>query len=120
MENAAVGESNVPKLRHCAYCLKESPDTKSCSSCKRRTYCSKECQRQDWLPTLSGQGHKLWCKLNCGEEDLDWKVVEVPNKGLGVIALRDFPGTYKVYNTVVSISVLPIPRSIYFFVISLV
>ena len=31
------------------------------------------------------------CKLECGEEDLDWKVESIPGKGLGIVALKDFP-----------------------------
>jgi hypothetical protein len=42
--------------------------------------------------TVKGQGHHGWCDLVCGEEDLDWMVRTVlGGKGLGVIALRDFP-----------------------------
>ncbi len=31
------------------------------------------------------------CKLECGEEDLDWKVQSIPGKGFGIVALKDFP-----------------------------
>ena len=38
-----------------------------------------------------GQGHKNWCKLKCGEESLEWEVVEIPSKGLGLRALSFIP-----------------------------
>ena len=77
--------------RHCAVCLitiESSP--KVCAKCRRRTYCSTECQRMDWkLGCL--QGHKNWCELGCGEEGIDWEILDYgPTKGLGVRAMRDF------------------------------
>lgn len=77
-------------LRHCAFCVKElsGTDVKLCGGCRRRAYCSKECQATDWKPNGGGQGHKNWCALNCGEEDLDWCVAPVPGKGLGLVAKR--------------------------------
>ena len=33
--------------------------------------------------------------MEYGEEDLDWKVVAIPGKGLGVVALRDIPPKYR-------------------------
>ena len=35
-----------------------------------------------------GQLRKKWCKLKCGEEDVDWCITEVPGKGLGMVAKR--------------------------------
>ncbi len=32
----------------------------------------------------------------CGEEDLDWKVVPIPGKGLGVIAVHDIPAKMRI------------------------
>ena len=32
----------------------------------------------------------------CGEEDLDWKVVPIPGKGLGVIAVHDIPAKSRI------------------------
>lgn len=60
-----------------------------CGRCMKRAYCSVDCQLKDW--TSVGQSHKIWCKVDCCEEDIDWKVEEVPGKGLGLIALRDIP-----------------------------
>ena len=36
------------------------------------------------------------CKLECGEEDLDWKVESIPGKGLGIVALKDFPAVARI------------------------
>lgn len=33
--------------------------------------------------------------MEYGEEDLDWTVVPIPGKGLGVVALRDIPPKYR-------------------------
>ena len=33
--------------------------------------------------------------MEYGEEDLDWTVVPIPGKGLGVLALRDIPPKYR-------------------------
>lgn len=84
-------------FRHCAFCLVpiRNEDVKLCGKCHRRAYCSRACQTLDWTdnsqPTNNdagqrgqGQGHKHWCKLLCGEEDLDWIVIPVTGKGLGL------------------------------------
>ena len=34
--------------------------------------------------------------MDYGEEDLDWKVEAIPGKGLGIVALRDFPALTRV------------------------
>jgi hypothetical protein len=34
--------------------------------------------------------------LECCEEDLDWKIQEIPGKGLGVVALRDIPAKTRI------------------------
>ncbi len=75
--------------RHCAHCTKSvaAPNAKVCSKCKRRCYCSQECQRKDWK---RGQKHKHWCGINYGEEDVDWVLQRVEGKGIGVVALRPF------------------------------
>jgi hypothetical protein len=85
-------------IRHCAFCLKElaGKDVKICGGCHRRAYCSKACQSQDWKPSGGGQGHKNWCSLKCGEEDLDWYVADVPGKGLGLIAKRKIPSLFRI------------------------
>lgn len=76
--------------RHCAFCLKPGK-VSLCAGCNRRPYCSKECQKADWTPGKGGQGHKLWCSIECGEEDVDWEVKSAPGMGLGIFALRDMP-----------------------------
>jgi hypothetical protein len=73
-------------------------------------------------PGQKGQGHKMWCGqmtyyrlyyyspilntvgryrsfnggVTCGEEDLDWKVVPIEGKGLGVVALRHIPANSRI------------------------
>ena len=91
MENAA--EMNIE--RTCAYCLTVGTNgkVKVCAGCRRRAYCSKECQQADWF---SGQMHRKWCELGCGEEDLDWKVAPIPGKGLGLIAKRLIPAKFQI------------------------
>ena len=37
-----------------------------------------------------------WCKIECGEEDKDWKIQEIPGKGLGIVALRDIPAKTRI------------------------
>jgi len=70
---------------------------KKCSGCKKRAYCSKECQSADWSTKGKGQGHKIWCgQITYGEEDVDWEVVPVPNKGLGVRAKRLIPAGFRI------------------------
>ncbi|OXA63451.1 SET domain-containing protein 5 [Folsomia candida] len=89
---------STPPSRHCAYCLvlMLPENVKVCGKCRRRAYCSVECQTSDWSVKGDGQRHRKWCDLNCGEEDLDWKVVPVPGKGLGVIALRQIPAHSRI------------------------
>lgn len=86
--------------RRCAVCLKLCAQPTLCGKCQRRAYCCRECQVVDWLPSSAvsgkGQGHKNWCHLDCGEEDLDWQVVSIPGKGLGVVAKRLIPAKYRI------------------------
>jgi len=85
--------------RHCAFCLEiiTTFPVKLCGGCKKRAYCSKECQVADWKITGTGQRHKNWCGVhNHGEEDVDWEVVPVPNKGLGIIAKKLLPAGYRI------------------------
>ena len=72
------------------------PEAKLCSGCRKRSYCSRECQITDWAPNGKGQGHKNWCRLDCGEEDIDWEVVSIEGKGLGVVAKRFIPAKYRI------------------------
>lgn len=81
----------------CAFCLTplSLASRKTCGSCKRRSYCSKECQTTDW--GRKGQGHKTWCGLECGEEGIDWEVQKISDsKGLGLVALRDLPSLSRI------------------------
>ena len=83
--------------RHCAFCLQPCSQAKLCGGCKKRAYCSTECQKIDWSVTGSGQKHRNWCgKFEHGEEDVDWKVVPIDGKGLGVVALRRLPAKYRI------------------------
>jgi hypothetical protein len=80
----------------CSYCYQLYPisQIKQCGKCRKRVYCSKECQTADWK---SGQGHKYWCGQDYGEEGIDWKIVPISEeKGLGIIALRDIPSHYRI------------------------
>jgi len=65
---------------------------KLCGGCKKRAYCSKECQIKDWSNKGNGQRHVNWCRRQeYGEEDADWEVVPIPNKGLGIRAKKLIP-----------------------------
>ena len=44
-------------LKHCSCCRKCSPSLKTCVKCKTATYCSKECQEEDWKIK-----HRAHCK----------------------------------------------------------
>jgi hypothetical protein len=69
---------------------------KLCGKCKKRAYCSRDCQLVDWPLKGKGQGHKNWCHLECGEEDVDWEVTPIPGKGLGIVAKRLIPVLYRI------------------------
>jgi hypothetical protein len=34
--------------------------------------------------------------VECGEEDLDWKVISIPGKGMGLIAVHDIPAKTRI------------------------
>ena len=69
----------------------------NCVEAARKGPSSKECQKIDWSVTGSGQKHRNWCgKFEYGEEDVDWKVVPIQGKGLGVVALRRLPAKYRI------------------------
>ena len=87
------------ETRHCAFCLKEISAlfVKKCSGCERRAYCSEECKTVDLSISGFGQRHKNWCcRYEYGEEDIDWEVLPVANKGLGVVAKRFLPAGYRI------------------------
>ena len=82
--------------RHCSFCFQVCSPAKVCSKCHKRAYCSRQCQAADWKPEGVGQGHKKWCQYECGEEDVDWYVVPVPGKGLGIVAKRMIRAGYRI------------------------
>lgn len=44
-----------------------------------------------------GQGHKRWCKVKCGEKDVDWEVKFISEeRGKGMVAKRDFAAGERV------------------------
>ncbi len=70
---------------------------KLCGRCKKRAYCSKKCQVLDWKISGTGQRHKNWCGVyEYGEEDVDWEVAPVINKGLGIVARKLLPAGYRI------------------------
>lgn len=47
---------------------------------------------------MTGQNHKRWCKLPCGEEDVDYEIRFIsPSRGYGVVALRDFVARERIF-----------------------
>jgi MYND finger/SET domain len=56
-----------------------------CGKCKRRIYCSKECQTKDWKEA----SHSFFCTRS-GEIGHDFAIKSSEQKGLGVYALRSF------------------------------
>jgi hypothetical protein len=69
---------------HCYAILNKSTSSK-CSKCYKRHYCNRDCQVKDWK---KGR-HKTWCGKT-GEIGYDYQIVDIPGKGKGVVALRDF------------------------------
>lgn len=82
--------------RKCAYCRNVCETIKLCDGCRKRAYCSEACRTADW--SIDGQRHINWCinSYECGEEDVDWEIVPVPNKGMGIIAKRYIPTGYRI------------------------
>lgn len=78
-------------MTSCGYCYQPSSNFK-CAACKKRSYCSRECQTADWKC-----GHKHWCGV-AGElgADFDIRDTGIPGKGLGIFALRDFQRSEKI------------------------
>jgi len=97
IQTTEKGESTKSSLslRHCAFCLRLEK-CKLCGGCHKRAYCSIKCQLADWSWTGIGQHHKYWCKMDCGEEDIDFEVVPVPGKGLGIVAKKLIPAKYRI------------------------
>ncbi|KAL5003901.1 hypothetical protein ScPMuIL_017357 [Solemya velum] len=53
------------RMRECIFCkFRGSQELfKRCSSCRAVLYCSKQCQKQDWVQTadMKQHSHKMWC-----------------------------------------------------------
>ncbi len=48
-------------------------------------------------PKGDGQRHINWCRRQeCGEEGVDWEVVPIQNKGLGIRAKKSLPAGMKI------------------------
>jgi hypothetical protein len=70
-------------MSFCAFCYDPAKELLKCGQCRKRQFCSRECQRQDWK-----SHHKQFCKKTGGiGYDFEIKSCE---KGLGVFALRPF------------------------------
>ena len=83
----AMATRSVPV---CAMCYVAAEKLLCCSRCNARSYCSKDCQKNDW------KQHKMWCQraLTLG---VDFDVCDAgPSRGHGVFALRDIARGEKV------------------------
>ena len=72
----------------CCCCYKglDVKELKKCGACGKRIYCSAECQKKDW-GKKNGQNHKLFCGLNCGEENCEYEIRFISEVvGYGVFA----------------------------------
>ena len=75
----------------CGWCYATQADLGAkmlrCGKCKKRAYCSKSCQLNDW----KSSGHKHWCGLS-GELGFDVAIrpTGTEGKGMGLFALRKF------------------------------
>ena len=62
-----MSDSAVPE-RQCTFCSKKQSDTvnlKQCAKCKTQSYCSRECQNNDW------KNHKKTCAQNSAASTTD-------------------------------------------------
>ncbi|KAJ8604516.1 hypothetical protein CTAYLR_000929 [Chrysophaeum taylorii] len=74
----------------CGWCY-GSEARLACGKCKKRVFCSRACQVQDWK-----RGHKQWCGRS-GEAGFEFEVREaLGSKGLGVFALVDMKRGFKI------------------------
>lgn len=69
----------------CAHCYVVLERRQKCGKCKRRLFCSKDCQVSDWT---AGK-HKVYCGRT-GEMGTDIRVDELPGRGKALVALRHF------------------------------
>lgn len=76
--------------RKCASCYTPLQTVLCCGRCRKRSYCSRECQALDW------KQHKLWCG-RVGELDIDVEIKAVEGCGLGLFALHDFDVGDKIF-----------------------
>lgn len=78
-------------MRFCSYCYAESDELSKCGKCKKRLYCSRECQAKDWKSGKVGGAHKLYCGIS-GEINIDYEIRNTGRSdvGDGIFALRDF------------------------------
>jgi hypothetical protein len=60
-------------------------------------FCSHAYRKIAWsFKNGDGQGHKNWCGLGYGEEDVDFEVAPIPGKGVGLIAKRPIPIQFRI------------------------
>jgi MYND finger len=78
-------------MRFCSYCYLQTETLYTCGKCKKRKYCSKDCQKLDW----KGAGHKVYCGI-AGEINVDYEIREAGEAGLGVFRLRKFKKSEKI------------------------
>jgi MYND finger len=77
-------------MTFCAYCYLPTAALATCAKCRKRAFCSKDCQKMDWE-----RGHKQYCGM-AGELHFDYEVRNAGGKGLGLFALRKFERNDKI------------------------
>jgi MYND finger/SET domain len=77
-------------MKFCAYCYLPTEVLSTCAKCRKRAFCSKDCQKLDWK-----RGHKQYCGV-AGELHLDFEVRNAGEMGLGLFALRKFEKNDKI------------------------
>lgn len=74
---------------YCAFCYAAPAKLLTCGKCKKRQFCSRECQKEDWK-----KGHKVYCGKS-GEIGFDYTIRDC-QWGKGVFALRNFEKNEKI------------------------
>lgn len=69
----------------CATCYTKLETPLACGKCRKRAYCSRQCQKRDWKKNF----HKIWCG-QAGELNHDYEILPAGKKGMGVFAKRKF------------------------------